>query len=105
MNYFSKDQILVLNSKTFFSNPHDTLMEVFNFVGVNPNFKVKNLKPKNIGRKKESVSNEVYNYLNDYFKSHNEALDRKKSKLNISELILPINSPGFSILILLTRRA
>ena len=33
-------------------------MEVFNFVGVNPNFKVRNLKPKNIGRKKESVSNE-----------------------------------------------
>ena len=73
-NYFSKDQILVLNSQSFFSNPHDTLMEVFNFVGVNPNFKVKNLKPKNIGRKKESVSIEVYNYLNDYFKPHNEAL-------------------------------
>ena len=73
-NYFSKDQIHVLNSEAFFSNPHDTLTEVFNFVGVNPNFKVRNLKPKNIGRKKESVSNEVYNYLSDYFNPHNEAL-------------------------------
>ena len=74
LNYFSKDQMLVLNSESFFSNPHNAITKVFNFVGVNSDFKVKNITPKNTGRKKENVPNEVYDYLNDYFKPYNEEL-------------------------------
>lgn len=74
LNYFPWQQILVLSSEEFFSEPHDTLRRVFNFVGVDTGFKVKDLKPRNVAKNKSEVDPDIYGYLNNYFFPHNQAL-------------------------------
>jgi sulfotransferase family protein len=74
LNYFPRQQILVICSESFFSDPNATLRQVFQFVGVDPNFTVNNLTPRNVGRGKTDVPSDVYDYLNSYFLPHNQAL-------------------------------
>lgn len=74
LNYFPWQQILVLSSEEFFSEPDDTLRRVFDFVGVDTGFKVKDLKPRNVAKNKSEVDPDVYEYLNNYFLPHNQAL-------------------------------
>jgi len=74
LNYFPWGQILILSSEEFFSEPEKTLRQVFEFVGVDREFKVKDLKPRNMGTNKSEVNPDVYRYLNDYFMNHNQAL-------------------------------
>jgi hypothetical protein len=74
LNYFPRQQILIINSEEFFTDPNNTLRHVFEFVGVDPGFTVKNLTPRNVSRNKNPVASEVYDYLNSYFLPHNQAL-------------------------------
>jgi len=74
LNYFPWEQILVLNSEEFFSEPDNTLTQVFEFVGVDTGFKVKDLKPCGVANNKSEVDPDVYRYLNNYFLPHNQAL-------------------------------
>lgn len=74
LEYFSWQQLLVLSSEEFFSKPDTTLSRVFEFVGVDTAFRVKDLKPRNVGKSRSKVDPEVYEYLNDYFLPHNQAL-------------------------------
>lgn len=74
LEYFSWQQLLVLSSEEFFSKPDTTLRRVFEFVGVDTAFRVKDLKPRNVGKSRSKVDPEVYEYLNDYFLPHNQAL-------------------------------
>jgi hypothetical protein len=74
LNYFPRHQILVLSSEEFFSQPDNTLRQVFEFVGVDTGFKVKDLRPRAVGKNKRKVRTDVYQYLNDYFLPHNQAL-------------------------------
>ena len=74
LKYFPWQQILVLSSEEFFSDPDNTLRQVFNFVGVDTEFKVKDLKPRNVSNNKNEVDPDVYRYLNNYFLPHNQAL-------------------------------
>lgn len=71
---FPKENILVLGSEQFFSDPHTALKKVFEFVGVDTEFQVSNLSARNVGSNRKSVDNDVYQYLKDYFQSHNEEL-------------------------------
>ena len=74
LNYFPWQQILVLSSEEFFSEPDNTLRQVFEFVGVDTGFKVKDLMPRNVANNKSEVDPDVYRYLNNYFLPHNQAL-------------------------------
>ncbi len=74
--YFPWSQILVLSSEEFFREPGQTLRRVFEFVGIDAEFRVGDLKPRNVGRDKAKVGPEVYSYLDDYFAPHNQALYR-----------------------------
>ncbi|PSP35493.1 MAG: sulfotransferase [Cyanobacteria bacterium QS_8_48_54] len=74
LNYFSWQQILVINSEIFFAKPDKTLKRVFDFVGVDTEFNVQNLNPRNVASNKSDVPPEVYEYLNSYFLPHNQAL-------------------------------
>ncbi len=74
LEYFAREQILVLNSEEFFSNPGNVLQKVFEFVGVGTDFNVPDLKSRNVAKNKIDVAPEVYDYLDSYFESHNEAL-------------------------------
>jgi len=71
---FPKENILVLGSEQFFADPHTALKRVFDFVGVDAGFQVANLSARNVGSNRESVDADVYQYLQDHFRPHNEAL-------------------------------
>jgi len=72
--YFPRQQILVLKSESFFNNPGLVTREVFDFVGVRSDFNVRDLTPLNVGKSKKNIEAKVYSYLNNFFKSHNQAL-------------------------------
>lgn len=74
LEYFPKEQLLVIRSEDFFTDTNDVLKRIFEFVGVNSAFTVENLAPRNVGKSKSTVPPEVYEYLNSYFRPHNEAL-------------------------------
>jgi len=74
LDYFPRQQILVLSSEELFREPDSTLRRVFEFIGVDPGFKVSKLRPRNTGKNKSEVDSEVYEYLNNYFLPHNQAL-------------------------------
>ncbi len=71
---FPPEQTLVLNSEEFFAGPREVLPRVFEFVGVEPTFQVGDLRPRNVGGTRREVPQDVYDYLNEYFRPHNRAL-------------------------------
>lgn len=70
----SMSSILVVNSERMFQQPHEILRRVFQFVGVDTEFVVDDLKPRNVGKNRTGVDQEVYEYLNDFFRPHNQKL-------------------------------
>lgn len=74
LNYFPWQQTLFLNSDELFNEPDNTLRRVFDFVGVDTEFKVTDLKPRNVSKNRVEVDQDVYEYLNNYFLPHNQAL-------------------------------
>ena len=74
LQHFPWEQLLVICSEAFFAEPENTLRQVFEFVGVDTGFKVEDLKPRNVNWNRTKVPPGVYEYLNDYFLPHNQAL-------------------------------
>lgn len=74
LQYFSMNRLLVLSSEEFFTRTADNLKTVFGFLGIDENIKIGNLAPKNISTNQTEVSPDVYQYLDDFFSSPNEAL-------------------------------
>jgi len=74
LQYFDRKQILCVSSEDLFDNQEKVLASAFRFVGVSDKVKIKDLKPKNVGHNRKTVNDETYQYLNDYFYSHNEEL-------------------------------
>ena len=66
--------ILPINSEALFTQPEDTLRRVFQFVGVDKEFTVNDLKARNVGSNKTEIDPYVYEYLDDYFWPHNQTL-------------------------------
>ena len=74
LKYFPLKQILLLGSDEFFNDPQASLRRVFDFVGVDPGFKINDLTPRNVGKNKSDVPPAVREYLNEYFLYPNQAL-------------------------------
>jgi hypothetical protein len=74
LQYFRREQLLILSSEEFFEQPQKTLHQVFGFLGVDEGFEVKDTKPVNVGKNRTDVPAEVYEYLRAYYAPHNEAL-------------------------------
>lgn len=74
LKYFSRDQILVLSSEGFFSQPDVCLKRVFEFVGVDRDYQVKDLSPKNVGSNRSIVESDVYDQLCNFFQPYNQEL-------------------------------
>jgi hypothetical protein len=72
--YFPPQQMCILCSEEFFREPHIVLQRMFDFVGVDRDFQVENLIPRNVSPAKQEVGPEIYQYLNEYFAPHNQAL-------------------------------
>lgn len=74
LEYFPRDGILILNSEEMFSEPDYVLKIILDFLGVNPDFKIEDLRPRNAATNRDLVSADVYRYLNEYFFPHNKKL-------------------------------
>ena len=74
LQYFPSSQIMTLNSEDLFEKPHLTLAKVFDFVGVDPDVTITDVKPRKVGRNRTKVDTHTREYLEDYFKTHNQEL-------------------------------
>lgn len=74
LNYFPMENILTVNSEKLFTDPVGTLRRIFEFVGVDAEFIIRDLEPHNVGSNKSKVAPEVYEYLDEYFRPHNRQL-------------------------------
>jgi Sulfotransferase domain len=72
--YFAREQMLILDSNNLFTQTDHAIKRVFDFIGVDAQFKVKNLSTANSAPNKQKFEPHVYQYLNDYFQPHNQAL-------------------------------
>lgn len=72
--FLKNKRLLILSSEDFFAHPKKILKQVHRFLGTDEKFKPGDLFPKNVGDNKAPVSPEVYEYLNEYFKPHNQRL-------------------------------
>lgn len=74
LQYFQKEQMLLLASEDLFRDTQATLRATFEFLGVDSDFQIPDLRPRSRGWPKEEVPAEVRKYLDDYFRPHNQAL-------------------------------
>jgi hypothetical protein len=72
--YFPASNLLVIQSEEFFAEPAATLKLIFDFVGVDSSVTISDLEPRKVAQNRTRVDAEVYQYLEDYFRPHNEAL-------------------------------
>lgn len=72
--YFSEDQMLILSSDSFYKNSQEALNTVFDFLDINVQHQVSNLKLHNVGGNKQEINPNVYQNLNAYFEKPNQAL-------------------------------
>jgi hypothetical protein len=72
--HFSREQLLILSSESFFANPAASLKRVFEFVGVDPDYHIGDLTPRNVADNRSEIGQEVYAYLESFFRPHNRAL-------------------------------
>ncbi len=72
--HFPLENMLILISEEFFSDPQTTLRRVFEFVAVDADFSVPDLGPENVGNNTQRVPVDVRQYLDDFFEPHNRIL-------------------------------
>ena len=73
-DYFSRKQILIIDSEKLSTDTNNTLKKVFEFLDVNTKISINNLAKHNVAQNKTQVEPEVYEYLNNYFRPRNEEL-------------------------------
>ncbi|MCG2634851.1 MAG: sulfotransferase domain-containing protein [Gammaproteobacteria bacterium] len=71
---FQRQQILVLESETLFAEPTAVLRTVFEFLEVDSGCQIGHVKPHNVGSNRSQVDGAVYDYLDQYYCTHNQAL-------------------------------
>lgn len=74
LEYFKRENMLILNSESLFSEPVETLKKVTRFVGVDTDFSIRDFSARNVSDNRTSVDNEVHQYLDAYFFPYNERL-------------------------------
>lgn len=72
--HFPRNRVLIVESLALFRQPEETLREVFDFLGTDPDFKPPDLAPRNSNPIRQEVPEAVYRYLDAYFAPHNERL-------------------------------
>lgn len=75
--FFPKEQLLVLNSESFFHKTAATLDRIFQFLKLESDIVHPEYRPVHVGRNKTEVAPEVYDYLGQFFAPHNQKLYRE----------------------------
>ena len=71
-NEFSKEQILVLSTENLAMKPHQTLKQIFNFLGL-PNEQIQNIQNRKVGNY-QKMDKDTRDLLKKIFQPHNEKL-------------------------------
>ncbi|HEY3520628.1 MAG TPA: sulfotransferase domain-containing protein [Rhodanobacteraceae bacterium] len=74
LDFFPIKNVFIMDSKELLAEPTNALRRVFEFLGVDSAFRVKDLKPLNVAANKDKVAPAVRTYLDGHFRSHNQAL-------------------------------
>lgn len=74
LQYFPMQQLLILNSKELFAQPHQALHKVFEFVGVDASFEINDLRARNAHKRPEPVPSAVREELNSFFQPYHRPL-------------------------------
>jgi hypothetical protein len=73
-NSFGPDRLKIVESERLFQKPNEALQDVYEFLGIERDFQVPDLSPKQVGFNRQPVRPEVYDHLNTYFQPLNEQL-------------------------------
>ena len=74
LQYFAREQMLIIDSKNLFSHTDRTVRRVFEFIGVNSDFQVDDFSTVNSAPNKKKFEPHVYEYLDNYFNPYNQEL-------------------------------
>lgn len=72
--YYSKNQLLIITSEDLFKNTADCLKSVYDFLGIKTEIEGIDITPSNVGKNKKKIDTNVYQYLDNYFKTENKKL-------------------------------
>ena len=73
LRYFSIDNMLILSSEDFFSNPAQSIKQCFNFLGVN-SIEINHKKKHNTGNYTDPITSETREKIQSTFEPHNNNL-------------------------------
>ncbi len=73
-DFFSKQQMLILESSRLFTEPLAVLKQVFDFLEIDSSIVIQDVAVKNANPSKNAAPPEVYAYLEQFFAPHNEML-------------------------------
>lgn len=74
MEIFKNEQIHILGSNSLFKYPDPTLQRVFGFLNVETDFRIQDKQPSNVNPIKKHVPQDVYDYLNNFYRPYNDEL-------------------------------
>lgn len=74
LGVFPRRQLLVISSDALVNEPEKCFAEVLSFLSIDSAFRISTQKTHNAGENRRDIDNEVYDYLNAYFATHNQAL-------------------------------
>ena len=74
LEYFPREQMLILDSRDLFVQTEATVKRVFDFVGVDSQFQIDDFTTANSAPNKQKFEPHVYEYLDNYFEPHNREL-------------------------------
>ena len=74
LNVFPREQLLIIRSQDLFTNPQDTMSQVFNFLELSE-FQKKSYKTYNSGGEYNQSQEYLVKQMKDFFESHNRKLE------------------------------
>ena len=72
---FPRENILLVSSDDLFRAPDEVLNQIFQFIGVQPDLENSDITPRNVSQEVVEVPQEARDYLHDYFREPNQALN------------------------------
>ena len=74
LEVFDRSQLLVLSAEALLRDPGPQLREVFDFLRIDRDVGIGDLRPRHVGGDRKDLDPAVYEYLDDYFQPHNQSL-------------------------------
>ena len=65
---------MIVSSDDLFRAPNDVLERMFRFIGVQTDIEISDITPRNVSQDVGEASQEVQDYLREYFREPNQAL-------------------------------